>query len=874
MRRLSSALVAGVVVLGLWATWTYLAPARIGGHTTYLVTAGVSMEPHFHTGDLAIVRPAGSYAVGEVAAYHSTLLHTVVLHRIVAIHDGRYVFKGDHNNFVDPDRPTRAQIVGRLWLHVPHAGALLGWLHVPLVAALLAGAAGLLLFGTDKDRRRRVRRRGAGDAPSHGGGHDVKRSRSGGDSVEIPWPVVACVTLAVVFAVLTVIAFSRAPTRERTRSIPYTQNVTFNYTSAVRPSPVYPSGLVRTGDPVFLQLVRRLHVGIRYRLASASQIAVTGTHSVDLELSEPDGWSSHFQVQRLERFTGNRFSTRFSVDLPNIQSLFAEVQRLTGVSGFGGAVAVRIALSIHGLVGGVPVVAAFGPALSFQLQPLQLQPNGVSTGSGAPTAGVYTAVRNGTATITSVAPNPFTVLGQTVTVRAARIISVVGLALALIALLVLAMLSRRPKPLTDEARIDAQYGQLIVPVTAFEGISSHPVDVTSIDALVRLAEHAGQLVLHQHNRSADSYLVNDSGIAYRYVIRHLNGSGATKPGRPDPPPKRNGTAGQAEAAQTPVANGSTGIHPTAAPAIPDPPPVPVDSADLPESVPVDSGDVPEPVPVDSGDVPESVPVDSGDVPESVPVDSGDVPESVPAAEEAPGPTEPDVTSETAQQEPTSPSASPPAAEVADPPAAEVTESPAAEETESPAAEVAESPAAEVAESPAAEVAESPAAEETEPPAAEETEPPAAEETEALAPASAPAQEPAAEVDSQPEPHEAQQETQEAPPEPHDAPPEQAVEAPPPAQEPVGGLGPGHRSLPPWPPELNRWRPGEASPAPGAPAPRPFASPDQPTGSVPSGPPSGARRTPAASPDSSLSDNIEAALQSVQAWRARMRRRFH
>ncbi len=55
-----------------------------------MVTSGVSMEPRFHTGDLAIVRPVSNYRVGEIVAYWSTVLHTVVLHRIIA-KDGNYV---------------------------------------------------------------------------------------------------------------------------------------------------------------------------------------------------------------------------------------------------------------------------------------------------------------------------------------------------------------------------------------------------------------------------------------------------------------------------------------------------------------------------------------------------------------------------------------------------------------------------------------------------------------------------------------------------------------------------------------------------------------------------------------------------------------
>ena len=91
------------------------APTNLGGRTTYVSTYGTSMSPRFHAGDLAVVQPAHEYHVGEVVAYHSsTLRGAVVLHRIVAIHDGRFTFKGDNNNFLDPSHPTADRIVGRL----------------------------------------------------------------------------------------------------------------------------------------------------------------------------------------------------------------------------------------------------------------------------------------------------------------------------------------------------------------------------------------------------------------------------------------------------------------------------------------------------------------------------------------------------------------------------------------------------------------------------------------------------------------------------------------------------------------------------------------------------------------------------------------
>src|SRR5580704_17279232 len=132
----------GLIVMG--CLWFYFAPIPLGGSTSYVVTHGISMEPRFHTGDLAIVRSKPSYHVGEIVAYHNKMLHTVVLHRIVGREGGRYVFKGDNNNFIDPERPRASQLIGALWIHIAGGGERLQSLRSPLRAGLLV-ALGMLL---------------------------------------------------------------------------------------------------------------------------------------------------------------------------------------------------------------------------------------------------------------------------------------------------------------------------------------------------------------------------------------------------------------------------------------------------------------------------------------------------------------------------------------------------------------------------------------------------------------------------------------------------------------------------------------------------------------------------------------------------------
>ena len=150
--RAVASLATSVVVLA--AAWWFLAPAQLGGSTSFTTVDGTSMLPSLKRSDLVALRVAGSYRVGDVVGYHSALLNRVVLHRIVAIDGDRFVFKGDHNSFTDPDRPTRAQLVGKLWFQLPSAGRAVAALHIPWVVAAIAALLVLALGSGDRRPQR------------------------------------------------------------------------------------------------------------------------------------------------------------------------------------------------------------------------------------------------------------------------------------------------------------------------------------------------------------------------------------------------------------------------------------------------------------------------------------------------------------------------------------------------------------------------------------------------------------------------------------------------------------------------------------------------------------------------------------------------
>ncbi len=110
----------GIVAVGL--TWF-----AIGLFPIYpVVTAGHSMDPTLHEGDLVIMREvsADGVDVGDIIQYEGE--HKHVLHRVVeATGSGRnreFVTKGDGNNVADP-QPVRAEAVrGEVLFYMPKLG--------------------------------------------------------------------------------------------------------------------------------------------------------------------------------------------------------------------------------------------------------------------------------------------------------------------------------------------------------------------------------------------------------------------------------------------------------------------------------------------------------------------------------------------------------------------------------------------------------------------------------------------------------------------------------------------------------------------------------------------------------------------------------
>jgi signal peptidase I len=109
---------AALTAVCLALLWNSFAPIQLGGNVSYAIVIGSSMQPNFSTGDLTIMRVAPAYQPGDVVIY----VHPEtgwIIHRVVGENERGYLLRGDNNGWVDTYQPTDAEIVGKLWRHLP-----------------------------------------------------------------------------------------------------------------------------------------------------------------------------------------------------------------------------------------------------------------------------------------------------------------------------------------------------------------------------------------------------------------------------------------------------------------------------------------------------------------------------------------------------------------------------------------------------------------------------------------------------------------------------------------------------------------------------------------------------------------------------------
>lgn len=482
----------GAVAIALLAGSALAVAALVlTGVVAVVTTHGTSMQPRLHAGDLVVVAPAATYAVGDSVAYHSEDLDTTVLHRIVAVEDGRYTFRGDNNSWLDPERPTEDLLIGKELLHIPGGGIWLDRLTSPIGPGLLAFV--LLATGASAARTRRARRRRR-TMSQH-----AARGRGGRPFAGLPrWATSTAAAAALVGALgaaLGAFAWTTPATGAAAGVEPRAQRMVFSYSASVRPSPAYDDTIVIAPQPVFRRLADTVEVAYEYSGAP-------GTVAVAAELSTASGWTATVPLQPDESFEADHHDGSVGLDLDALERRAERAAAATGIPA--GDVTVEVAATVTTERG------EFEAGLPFVLSPLQLT---LSGDRAALTVG-------GTAPVAPSGDPTLSLLGREIPVGTARIASVGMVVAALLAGLLLVVVARVTAPATELAAIRRRHGHLLVDVQPYAPPPGVPVvDVEDFATLARVAERYELLVLHWGRSDVHTFFVADQGAAYRYRTR-------------------------------------------------------------------------------------------------------------------------------------------------------------------------------------------------------------------------------------------------------------------------------------------------------------------------------------------------------------------
>jgi signal peptidase I len=509
MRLRTLAGLAVAIVAGIFAV--AYAPTNLGGHTTYVSTYGTSMLPRFHAGDLAVVKPASRYRVGDVVAYRSTVLDDkIVLHRIVAADDGHFTMKGDNNDFDDPVHPTADQIVGRLRVRIPKGGQLRALVARPLIlfplVALAIGCASSGLF-LRKQRRQ------------SGTGHDRRQPSAtpppgSRRRLHIVVPVAAAV--AAIGFVVAIASVWGIPAREpTTRTANYTQRLGVGYSGTAAKGAVYPFGTVHTGDPVFTRLVQAIAVDVDYDLSGDQAVrAVHGTCQLMVTVSSATGWSSTFALTPAAKFAGAHMRTTAHLSIARLRDVEARVAAETGLDTSQAAISIAPRVQARGRVGTAAFASDVTTKLDFALSPIAMTPT--ATGPAAAAAANVMA-KNGSVRIASTRAGALSIASLRIPVGAAKLAVLVALALALAAAAAVLVIDRERVALGEVAAIERRYGRFIIPVGALPPTGDRTlVAVESMRALAQLAHVEERPIVRGTVGGRVRFTLTTDAVVYTY----------------------------------------------------------------------------------------------------------------------------------------------------------------------------------------------------------------------------------------------------------------------------------------------------------------------------------------------------------------------
>ncbi len=494
---------AGFVVVLL--IWILFAPVQIGGNAFYVVVNGNSMEPGFSKGDLAVLKTASDFQVGDIVAYKYPGLGDV-FHRIVEIKGNSYIMKGDHNSWLDSYQPTQEDLIARYWFAIPKVGLIVSLFKSPWMIALLAGILVLIMGLTMINSSRK-------ELPTGKGGKNKLSSRVGFKIARwresYYWLFYA---IGLIALVLGIVAFTRPITKTVNDKVEFQQNGIFTYSGRSDQS-VYDTQGFTTGDPVFMALSCKVNFEFQYALLTPGEFNGGGAYQLLAALQGSNGWRRNVELTPEATFTGNKFDSKATLDICALRDLINNTESITAVQYLTYNVVINPKVKVQGQFDGLQLNDSFNPTLTFSIDQEQMYIPLNSNQSENP----FQPMTSGFVSTSHTEANTISIFSLQLPVATARTISLVTLLVALLGLAIPMLIFSRSGQQNDKLKAKMMMGPMLVetlasPVSGAERL----VDLVTFEDLVQLAESMGTTVFfHQQPLHVD-YLVKDGNVVYRY----------------------------------------------------------------------------------------------------------------------------------------------------------------------------------------------------------------------------------------------------------------------------------------------------------------------------------------------------------------------
>jgi signal peptidase I len=506
------------------ALWLAFAPTQAGGLASYIIVIGNSMEPNFHIGDLVIVHEETEYQIGDPVVYDNRELGNFVFHRIIDQELEHFTLQGDNNSWIDTYQPTKGEVLGKLWLHIPKGGNAIQKIRNPFVMALIAGVLGAILvtgFFTSKSKGNKqmnknwfasFKQKVRGWFTKTNGSEPPKPTSNQGSLLEGLFFTLGLVAFASI--ILGIISFSRPATRTVNNEISYDQLGIFAY-SASAPQGVYDANAVESGDPIFPKLSCTVDMTFQYTLIAQQMENITGTYRMAATISETtSGWQRTVDLQDETIFSGNAVGTNAELNLCNMEKLTQSMEANTDFHPGSYVLTISPNIQINGEVSERTFDSTFNPELTFKYDRVHFyllnnenQDNALSITE----TGILSEQR--------LEPNTMLLLGAEIAIPTLRLIAVFGLILSLGGLLYIGMSFQNMSDKDPARFIRTRYGSMLIDIHNADIIdSSTQIDVSSIDDLGKLAERFNAMILHAEFDQSNAYYVQDEGTTYRFVM--------------------------------------------------------------------------------------------------------------------------------------------------------------------------------------------------------------------------------------------------------------------------------------------------------------------------------------------------------------------